>query len=220
MKHGRRDALSLGPLCGRGHEFQSTGRSMRFASGHCYECLKLRRVARYRSDVDSFKSKDREYYSANRNQLLAARKRNYLANRDSINAKRKSRLDPQKERERHRRVKAAFRKTSKAREYARSYYRRNSIRIALRNRVYRALTAYGRGKRHSLLNYGIDLDAIIAHLGACPGKRSEWHIDHIRPLALFDLSDAEQVKTAFAPTNHQWLSAFDNISKGARYASR
>lgn len=45
-----------------------------------------------------------------------------------------------------------------------------------------------------------------------------WHIDHIRPLASFDLSDKEQQKLAFNYKNQQPLWAIDNLKKGAKYA--
>ena len=44
----------------------------------------------------------------------------------------------------------------------------------------------------------------------------EWHIDHIKPLASFDLTDAEQQKLAFNFKNTQALWKADNLSKGAK----
>lgn len=45
--------------------------------------------------------------------------------------------------------------------------------------------------------------------------RDGWHIDHVRPLAGFDLSDCEQLKVACHHTNLQPLWAKDNIAKGS-----
>jgi hypothetical protein len=47
--------------------------------------------------------------------------------------------------------------------------------------------------------------------------RKGWHIDHIRPLSSFDLTDAEQRRIAFHHTNLQPLWASDNWGKGGRY---
>lgn len=43
----------------------------------------------------------------------------------------------------------------------------------------------------------------------------DWHIDHRRPLAVFDLEDDEQLKEAWSLTNLQPLWAMDNLAKGA-----
>ena len=43
-----------------------------------------------------------------------------------------------------------------------------------------------------------------------------WHIDHIKPLSTFDLTDPDQFRRACHYTNLQPMWAFDNLSKGSR----
>lgn len=45
----------------------------------------------------------------------------------------------------------------------------------------------------------------------------KWHVDHIRPLASFDLRDPAQVREANHYTNLRPLWAVDNLRKGARW---
>ena len=45
----------------------------------------------------------------------------------------------------------------------------------------------------------------------------QWHIDHIRPCASFDLLDPEQARQCTHYTNLQPLWAKDNLSKGSKY---
>lgn len=116
---------------------------------------------------------------------------------------------------------------------------REKERIYKRNRP---LTLPGR-LRHSLrsrLNQAIrgnhrtgsavrDLGCTIAELKIyleskfLPGmswsnwSKTGWHIDHIKPLSLFDLSDPEQLKAACHYTNLQPLWAHDNLAKNNKY---
>jgi len=43
-----------------------------------------------------------------------------------------------------------------------------------------------------------------------------WHIDHVKPLAAFDLTDREQILQAVHWTNLRPLEKLENIRKGAR----
>jgi len=94
----------------------------------------------------------------------------------------------------------------------------------LRNRLIFILKKYTKtGKIMSSGKYGINHKAIIEHLKPFPEDISKYHIDHIRPLCSFTLinkdgsTDLEEVKKAFAPENHQWLTAKENLRKGGKY---
>lgn len=69
---------------------------------------------------------------------------------------------------------------------------------------------------------GCTREKLVAHieaqfvLGMTWGNRSEWHIDHIKPCASFDMLDPEQQRVCFHYTNLQPLWALDNLKKGAR----
>lgn len=71
---------------------------------------------------------------------------------------------------------------------------------------------------------GCDWETIKQHLesqfteGMTWDNYGEWHIDHIRPCASFNLTDPEQQKECFNYTNLQPLWAEDNLKKGNSYA--
>ncbi len=70
---------------------------------------------------------------------------------------------------------------------------------------------------------GCSIEALKKYLESkfLPGmtweNRGEWHIDHIRPCASFDLRDPEQQRQCFHYTNLQPLWAVDNMKKGAKW---
>jgi hypothetical protein len=69
---------------------------------------------------------------------------------------------------------------------------------------------------------GCTVQELMAHLerqfavGMSWENMGEWHIDHVRPCASFDLTDLEQQKDCFHWSNLQPLWAEENIRKGAK----
>lgn len=51
-------------------------------------------------------------------------------------------------------------------------------------------------------------------------NHGEWHVDHVKPLKLFDLTDPEEVLKATHYSNLQPLWASENLKKGSRYDGR
>lgn len=58
--------------------------------------------------------------------------------------------------------------------------------------------------------YCIDWKGIIKVLTPIPKPRRAYDVDHIIPLWKFDLTNWEQVRIAFAPENHRWLTKKQN----------
>ena len=110
-----------------------------------------------------------------------------------------------------------LRKNKYLNEYYSNKYKNDeafALKERLRKAFLRAFTCYSKtGKIWKSKKYGIDYSKIIEYLGSCPGNRVEYHIDHIKPLSLFDFNDPKQVRQAFAPMNHQWLTVKENLQK-------
>jgi hypothetical protein len=109
----------------------------------------------------------------------------------------------------------------------RGIYRKKRSKVDLKYRLterlrvslYQALKLYSEGKKWKASKYGIDWKLSCKKLlETKPVDFSErkYHIDHIKPLCSFDLTDIEQIKQAFSTDNLQWLTAEENIRKGGR----
>lgn len=98
-----------------------------------------------------------------------------------------------------------------------------ALSIRARNRIRRALNAIG-WKKYSTTKelIGCSFEFLKEHIesqfkdGMSWEDRSSFHIDHIRPLSSFDLTDPEQLRAACHYTNLQPLSPIDNMKKGDR----
>lgn len=186
---------------------------------HCTKCGKLKPLSgfsRNKTHKDGLQSQCKaceaeygyEYRKTNREKKAKYQREWYKANREKkAKYKRKwCKANPEK--------KAKYQRTRRAKDV--------QCRLAdnLRGRLYGAIK--GKPKNGSAVR---DLGCSIAELKEyLEGKfgdgmswdnwgRNGWHIDHIRPLSSFDLTDPDQLKEACHYTNLQPLWAKDNLQK-------
>ena len=131
----------------------------------------------------------------------------------------------EKEKERH----AKYRRenSEKKNAYFRKRYKNDEnfrIEKLLRNRLWYALKSQSAKKSKSAQELvGCSRDELWEHLekqfkdGMIRQNLGKWHVDHIKPCSLFDLTDPEQQKECFNYKNLQPLWAEENLRKGAKW---
>jgi hypothetical protein len=97
------------------------------------------------------------------------------------------------------------------------------LRRLLRDRLRKAIKNGYKGGS-AVEDLGCSVDFFKKYLesqfqpGMTWGNHGQWHIDHIKPLSLFNLTDREQFLIACHYSNLQPLWATDNIKKSNRVA--
>ncbi len=95
------------------------------------------------------------------------------------------------------------------------------IKHNLRARMAKAVTRNQKAGS-AVRNLGCSIEFLQGYLtgqfdpGMSWDNHGDWHIDHIQPLASFDLTDPEQFRQAAHYSNLRPLWASENLSKGAR----
>ena len=158
-------------------------------------------------------------------------------NKEKIREKSKRYLEKNKEKIKEDRIKNPEKYRAKGRKYYRSHKekyitynrekRRNDVGFRMKHNLCRRIhhsikDGYKSAKTLELL--GCSIEELKIHLQSQFKEGMSWdnygihgwHIDHIRPCALFDLTDPEEQKKCFNYSNLQPLWASDNCSKGAR----
>lgn len=166
----------------------------------------------------------RQWRADNPNKVSALKKRDYQKNR----AKRIAAIKAWGVKNRER-VNASKRRLSKTDNYkirAKNWLSRPHARVAHNQRKRLARAALGRFCKPSTFDaLGCSGEFLKFWLESKwkPGMSWEnygktgWHIDHIRPLASFDLTQEKEQKLAFHFLNLQPLWAHENLSKSDKY---
>lgn len=155
----------------------------------------------YKKNKDKVSKQKKIYRKKNREKLIKQKRAWNKANKDNIVKYRRAR----------RKINAA---QERDRNNQSQQYRLSNL---LRNRLFYAFRNFSiNGKVNSSKKYGINFQLIFEHIGPMPDDGQKYHIDHIVPLCSFNFDDSEEIKTAFAPENHQWLTAEENLKKGSK----
>jgi GH15 family glucan-1,4-alpha-glucosidase len=97
------------------------------------------------------------------------------------------------------------------------------LKSNLRTRIHHAIEGNIKSLRTMFL-IGCEVDYLMYHLqeqfqpGMSWDNYGDWHVDHIKPCARFDLSKPEEQLKCFRYTNLQPLWSEDNLRKGSKYA--
>jgi hypothetical protein len=200
------------------------------------EKLRAKQNAKYHANKRSRLKKMREYRLANAEVLKEKRKRKYWADADKY--RRYSSVYAKKNREKVDSAIKQWRENNedKCREYRRNYIsKRFKADIDFRLKLIVAMRVRGALRKASAAKNARTLEFVgcsVAELRHwlegkfLPGMDwgnygiNGWHIDHIIPLAKFDLSDPDQQAAAFHYTNLQPLWAKDNLRKGDSVAGQ
>lgn len=163
----------------------------------------------YKQNKDKIRERCKQWDESHKEWRKNYHKKHYLKNKEKYSMQRKQYRQIHKEKVR-----------KNATEYARRQGKINLqflISYRLRNLLRDALQKYSNGKIQSTKKYGIDWNVCCKKLIETKPtnfREKTYHIDHLKPLSSFDLTDIKQVGKAFSPDNLQWLTAEENIAKG------
>lgn len=176
------------------------------SASHCVQCEAENKKRYYCNNKEVILRKNRNYYDKNVNTILAKYKIYYKANKEDIISKNAFYI------KRREKIDLNFKLTRLL---------RSRLNVAI-------ISNYKAGS--AISDLGCSIEELKKHLESrfYPNSKTGevmswdnyglfgWHIDHIRPLASFDLSKREELLIACNYTNLQPLWSEDNLCKGDR----
>lgn len=222
-------------------EFKTSRSFQKFCSNECWKKYKIEYdKVRNKNNIEKRKELSHKYYEENKNKIKEYSKKwfeenkEYALKKHNEGKRRRRKENPEKYREKDRIYNKNKSNEIKQRERGKrklrwnndyNYRLKNIISHQIRCNLFQNKTF----KTFELLNYSIqDLKNHLESLFQ-EGMNwnnygyTGWHIDHIKPVASFNLinkdgsQNLEEIKKCWALENLQPLWAKDNMSKGAWY---
>jgi hypothetical protein len=187
----------------------------------------------------------REYYSNNREKCRESARKYAQNNKEKVRAKNSRLYERDKDRILLRQKQLRDADIEATREKSREYRRKNRDHINRATRQRRAedvqfrlgmvlrerlnkVVKRGQKAGSAVSDLGCTVPELVEHLESQFSKGmtwdnwgvTGWHIDHIRPLCSFDLTDRDQWLDACSYKNLQPLWAKDNLSKGGKHNTK
>ena len=197
--------------------YHKTKEQQRARAAQYYDAHKEKKSAysalRYQEHKQKYKQRIRAYYEKNREAYSLDRK---------LNPEEYSREGKERRAKNRERINAVSRANRRRRREKDKAY---AVSVNLRRRLSKYVRR-GRGTSIRRLRLcGCAVTELRQHLekqfqpGMTWENYGQWHVDHIRPCASYDLTQEAQVLECFRFTNLQPLWAADNIRKGASWAA-
>jgi hypothetical protein len=173
----------------------------------CKKCQSDYAKSRYTQNREKYLEDQKKYQRENKEKVKDSKRRYREKNREKIRAK-----------------SSEYSKNN--REKINEYYklkRKNNIQFYISDKVRSRINLALFNKSNSTKELlGCDFDFYIKYLeslfveGMSWDNRSEWHIDHIKPVCSFDLTNEDQILECFNYKNTQPLWAEDNLKKSGK----
>lgn len=173
----------------------------------CVDCNNLRRRNIYKNDPERHKNYHKKYYENNKEKCVER-------------AKKYRQKFPEKIKEAHKKYSLKNPQRKIIRRKLDIEYR---VKENLRTRIYYAIKGTVKKSDKTMNLIGCDFSKLKQYLeekfteNMSWDNYGKWHIDHIKPCVLFDLTIEEEQRRCFHYTNLQPLWAKDNLQKNTKY---
>jgi len=169
------------------------------------------------------KAKRKEYIAINKEKIIKRKKLNYIKNKEDRNKKSRHRYNNNREARRQYLIKNRDKTAKTHNEYIKNRKKNDinfKLTVVVRSRISNALNGnFKSGSSIGDLGCSVEYFRHYIEGKFLPGMTWDnyglygWHLDHIIPLASFNLSNREEFLKACHYTNYQPLWAIDNLRK-------